>query len=202
LTQRSQGNLVYLALLTERVPIIGPFTPSHIGGDAGSILFSEVFDIDYLSRSIGIPVLQWNEVKNPSSEEIEDIGCWSVWQAVQVHETEPRYTNALPLEGLGEYMSTCKPFQVDSPPRIDISFTEGPGWLHKFPGNPHDPHAHFWGIASLLYSPERENNLKEPQPSKVHGAILPPDEHLACFDYLYYVCAHTVRDPSICWPVI
>jgi len=33
--------------------------------------------------------------------------------------------------------------------------------------------------------------LKEPQPSKVHGAILPPDEHLACFDYLYYVCAHT-----------
>lgn len=66
--------------------------------------------------------------------------------------------------------------------------------MQKVPGNEHDPSAHFWSIASLLYSPERENNLKEPQPSKVHGAVLPPDEHLACFDYLYYVCAHTVRD--------
>ena len=35
---------------------------------------------------------------------------------------------------------------------------------------------------------------KEPQPSKVHGAVLPPDEQLACFDYLYYLCVHTVRD--------
>jgi len=25
----------------------------------------------------------------------------------------------------------------------------------------------------------------------MHGALLPPDEHLACFDYLYYVCADT-----------
>ncbi len=35
-------------------------------------------------------------------------------------------------------------------------------------------------------------NLVPPQPSEVHGAVLPPDEHLACFDFLYYVCAHTV----------
>ncbi len=76
------------------------------------------------------------------------------------------------------------------------SFTAGPTWLQKIPGYEHDPHAHFWSVASLLYSPERENNLKEPQPSKVHSAVLPPDEHLACFDYLYYVCAHTVRDFS------
>ena len=31
-----------------------------------------------------------------------------------------------------------------------------------------------------------------PQPSEAHGVVLPPDEHLACVDYLYYVCAHTV----------
>lgn len=93
-------------MLTQRVPIIGPFTPSHIGGDAGDVLFSEVFDIDYLSESIGISVLEWSEVKNSSSQEIEDIGCWSVWQAVQIRETGPRVTNALPLQGLGEYMST------------------------------------------------------------------------------------------------
>jgi hypothetical protein len=93
-------------MLTERVPIIGPFTPSHIGGDAGNVLFGEVFDIDYLSDKIGMPVLEWHEVKNLSTQppEIEDIGCWSVWQAVQVREPTPRITNALPLQGLGEHM--------------------------------------------------------------------------------------------------
>jgi hypothetical protein len=93
-------------MLTERVPIIGPFTPSHIGGDAGNVLFGEVFDIDYLSDKIGMPVLEWHEVKNLSTQppEIEDIGCWSVWQAVQVREPTPRITNALHLQGLGEHM--------------------------------------------------------------------------------------------------
>ena len=75
---------------------------------------------------------------------------------------------------------------------LDISYTAGPRSLQKVPGYEHDPHAHFWRIASLLYSPGRENNLAEPQPSELHGAMLPPDEHLACFDYLYYVCADTV----------
>ena len=63
------------------------------------------------------------------------------------------------------------------------------------PGSEHDPHARFWSVASLLYSPDKEEAMKkEPQPSKVHGAVLPPDEHLACFDYLYYTCAQSVRD--------
>lgn len=92
-------------MLTERVPIIGPFTPSHIGGDAGNVFFSEVFDIEYLSKTIGVPVLEWREVKNSSSQEIEDIGCWSVWQAVQARESEPRLNNALPLQGLGASVS-------------------------------------------------------------------------------------------------
>jgi hypothetical protein len=90
--------------LTERVPIIGPFTPSHIGGDAGNVPFGEVFDVDYLSERIGMPVLEWHEVKNLSTPEVEDIGCWSVWQAVQVRESGPRITNALALQGLGEQM--------------------------------------------------------------------------------------------------
>jgi hypothetical protein len=92
-------------MLTERVPIIGPFTPSHaIAGryDYGDIYFGDVFDVDYLSRTIGIPVLEWRDVKKPSSDEKEEIGCWSIWQAVQTRESEPRYGNALGLQGLGE----------------------------------------------------------------------------------------------------
>lgn len=105
-SQDTQGNLIYLAMLTERVPIIGPFTPSHaIAGrfDTGDIYFSEVFDMDYLSKVIGIPVLEWRDVKKPSSNEIEDIGCWSVWQATQTRESEPRFGNAIGLQGLGEW---------------------------------------------------------------------------------------------------
>ncbi|KAI0315253.1 hypothetical protein OF83DRAFT_366370 [Amylostereum chailletii] len=165
------GNLIYLAILTQRVPILGQFIPSHIGGDAGTIPFSEVFDIDLLSEKIGMPVLEWRDVKDPFSTEVEDIGCWSVWQAVQAREPNPRLNNALQEEGL------------------DISWTAGPSWLQKFPGYEHDPHAHFWDVAKLTFKNYRDENLKTPQASQAHQAVLEPDEHLACFDYLYYVCA-------------
>ena len=82
---------------------------------------------------------------------------------------------------------------------LDISFTAAPPSIQMIPGYEHDPHARFWSVASLLYSPDKEEAMKkEPQPSKVHGAVLPPDEHLACFDYLYYLCAQTVRDLFPC----
>jgi hypothetical protein len=92
-------------MLTERVPIIGPLSSYHrIGGseDVGTVQFSDIFDIDYLSKMIGVPVLEWYEVKKSSSEEIEDIGCWSVWQAVK--DSGPRENSALDFQGLGEQM--------------------------------------------------------------------------------------------------
>ena len=107
-----------MAMLTERVPIIGPFTVSHaIAGrmDAGDIHFGDVFDMDYLSKAIGTPVLEWHEVKNSSSTEVEDIGCWSIWQAVQTREPEPRNGNALTLQGLGAYASICLFQELISP---------------------------------------------------------------------------------------
>jgi len=165
------GNLIYLAMITQRVPVIGNFTPSHIGGDAGTVPFSEVFDVDYLSNSIGMPVLEWLDVKASSSHEVEDLGCWSVWQAVQTREDQPRLTSALEHYGL------------------DISYTAAPTSIQKFQGYEHDPHAHFWSIASLAFPEGREANLQTPQPSHAHQAVLNPDEHLSCFDYLYYVCA-------------
>jgi hypothetical protein len=151
-----------------------------------------VFDVDYLSEKIGIPVLEWHEVKNltTATPEVEDIGCWSVWDAVQSRDPGTRPTNALQLQGLGEQIRVFEVLETDLPSE-DISFTTGPAYLEKIPGYEHDPHAHFWSVASLLY-PGREEISILPQPSQLHGAVLPPDEHLACFDYLYYVCAHTV----------
>jgi hypothetical protein len=186
-----------MAMMTERVPIIGPFTPSHaIAGrmDVGNIPFGEVFDMDHLSNAIGTPVLEWREVKNSSSTEVEDIGCWSVWQAVQTRESGPRNGNALTLQGLGKYCINMRVSVIHRPRLLDISFTAAPTSIQIIPWYEHDPHARFWTVASLLYSPDKEEAMKkEPQPSKVHGTVLPPDEHLACFDYLYYLCAHIVR---------
>ena len=63
-----------------------------------------MFDVDYLSEKIGVPVLEWHEVKNLTTPdvEVEDIGCWSVWDAVQSRDPGTRPTNALRLQGLGE----------------------------------------------------------------------------------------------------
>jgi len=82
------------------------------------------------------------------------------------------------------------------PQWLDISFTTGPPSLQIKPGNEHEPHSRFWDIASLLYSPDKDSS-RSPQPSKVHGMAIPPDEQLACFDYLYYACANHVR--SFCF---
>jgi hypothetical protein len=48
----------------------------------------------------------------------------------------------------------------------------------------------------LAYPDGRNANLQTPSPSPRHGASLPPDEHLVCYDYLYYVSAHKVGNAS------
>ena len=83
-------NLVYLATLTDRVPVVGMFTPSHIGGDVPPILFGEVFDVPRFIEESGIPLVEWYEVKDPESGVIDELGCWNVWEAVQYNEHSPR----------------------------------------------------------------------------------------------------------------
>jgi hypothetical protein len=76
-------NLIYLAKITERIPIIPTFTPSwHIGSDTPGIDFGKIFDVSIFTEETGIELSEWKDVKDPESEELEDIGCWSVWQAV------------------------------------------------------------------------------------------------------------------------
>jgi hypothetical protein len=62
-----QTNLIYLALITERIPVIPFFPPSHIAdGDYSygpTINFGEVFDVPRLQREIGIPILEFHQVK-------------------------------------------------------------------------------------------------------------------------------------------
>jgi hypothetical protein len=72
--------------MTDRVPVLPAFSPSHVDHSAGPIRVSQVFDIPRLEAHLGIPILEWDEVKDlnlPVEEMIdEELGCWSVTQAL------------------------------------------------------------------------------------------------------------------------
>jgi hypothetical protein len=61
-------NLIYLAMLTERVPIIPHFNPTHISRtsldtDVVDPNFGEVFDVPRLSKDLRMAILEWWQVK-------------------------------------------------------------------------------------------------------------------------------------------
>jgi hypothetical protein len=82
-------NMVYLSTLTDRVAVLPPFMPMHVGSDAPPVPFGEVFDVPRLSKTLGVPLLEWRDIKDPKSTELETLGCWSVWEAVSGEEPRP-----------------------------------------------------------------------------------------------------------------
>lgn len=166
----TMANLIYLAKISDRIPIIPNFTPEyHVGGpDVERIPFSEVFDVPRLSKAIDLPILEWHQVKDTESEEIEELGCWSVWASVSRPPEGPRGS------------------RVPSDLGLDISYTPVPDWVPSG----HNSHTTFWKLAPLTFPATRAKNLGKPIPSPEKGVVVHPDEQLACFDYLYYVAAH------------
>ncbi|KAJ3844938.1 hypothetical protein EV361DRAFT_943988 [Lentinula raphanica] len=169
------ANLIYLGFITDRVPVVPMFTPSHINVGATSpvptIAFGEVFDLPRLRNLTGKAVLEWRDVKDPESEAVDDIGCWNIWEAVQYREHYPRRSSA--------------PDHL----KLDISYTKAPAWVKLIPDFEHDPHATFWSLARLAFPQALHENAVTPLKSPLHGTSLPPDEHMLCYDYMYYVCA-------------
>lgn len=179
-----QGNTVYLALITGRIPVMPPFTPSHIGGDAENIPFGEVFDVPRLRSLINSPVVEWHDLKARESDELEHLGCWSIWQSQQYYEYEPRMT-WLPQEL-----------------HLDIAYTKSPSWVKSVPGNEHDKSSYFFDLAKLAFPEARDEYLNsgldiKRTPSPIHHMISDPDDHLLCMDYLYYVTANPVCSISL-----
>ena len=60
------------------------------------------------------------------------------------------------------------------------------------PDYPHDMCSTFWSLARLGFPQERAKSIGNPTPSPQHNVSLDPDDHLLCFDYLYYACAQQV----------
>ncbi|KAK7031515.1 hypothetical protein R3P38DRAFT_818327 [Favolaschia claudopus] len=166
-------NLLYFAMITERVPVIPYFTPTHVGkGNAPTLPFGEVFDIPRIENATGLRILEWHQVKDSESEVVDTLGCWSIWKAVQSFNTEPHFTSA--------------PGRL----KLDVSYTTAPRWI-KMDSNDQNAFATFWTIASLAFPETRARNLQAPTLSPIRSVALPPDEHMVCYDYLYYVGTYT-----------
>ncbi|KAG6330606.1 hypothetical protein ID866_8483 [Astraeus odoratus] len=195
------GNLIYLAMLTERVPILPRFLPTHVGGDQPYIPFSEVFDIPRLSRTLRMPILEWDQVKDLNSTTVDELGCWAVWPTIAYNDnTPPRGSRNIPALKLGRRL-----FDVDHSAQLtvpDISYTVAPSWVKLAP--PSGAHGSLWSFARLSFPEGRAEAMgRPPIPSPQNQVSLPPDDHLLCYDYLYFASADRPfeweRDYSPAW---
>ncbi|KEP54707.1 GDP-fucose protein O-fucosyltransferase [Rhizoctonia solani 123E] len=180
-------NLVYMASLTDRIPIIPPFTPSHVGsiGEAGPLEFGDVFDVPRLANELGMHILEWRDVKHSLLDvhkaeggvqsEVEKVGCWSTWASSPFSDGMPRHSEVPALYNL------------------DISYTPVPSSFSLSQGHKKDQYyLSIWSLASLAYQATREwayatQSLHTLPVTSGTGERVAPAERLLCFDLLYYV---------------
>ncbi|KZO95710.1 hypothetical protein CALVIDRAFT_549873 [Calocera viscosa TUFC12733] len=162
------ANMIYLAQLTERVPILPMFTPSHLPKEAGMIPFGDVFDVPRLAKDLNMPILEWRDVKGQNSTTLDSMGCWSAWMA-SVDGNEPR--ESLTTDQL----------------KLDVSYTSIPRSIKLNQDN--NPHLAIQRLMALGFPSGRTNALDQnrPHPSPGRGDILEPSDHVLCFDFLYYL---------------
>ncbi|KAH6909017.1 hypothetical protein BKA70DRAFT_1371714 [Coprinopsis sp. MPI-PUGE-AT-0042] len=173
-------NLIYLGILTERIPVIPTFAVTHgISTQEPRVRFSEVFDLPRLRKELRMPVIEWGDVKQNSSEEVDEIGCWSSWAG-------------------GAPIWTTIPHWL----KLDISYTPAPRWINLNPAGT-DVWGSFSAFAALTFPQQTKEFAGEPVPSAEQGLKLPPDQHMMCFDQTYYVGAlaqfEFVHDYSPAW---
>jgi hypothetical protein len=113
-------NLIYIALLTQRIPIIPDFPPGHQGRKSGWVPFGKVFDTHRLAASLHIPILEWRDLKNESlptedhqylwdtqnDYKHEVLGCWSLWSTHGHDHGRPRESSLTLLYHLGSIFSS------------------------------------------------------------------------------------------------
>lgn len=82
-------NMIYLAVITSRIPIIPPFQPTHVGQEAGHLPFSAVFDVPRLSRSLTARMPQGDDTVGYTSSGSNDIrGTFPIIEWWQVKDLD------------------------------------------------------------------------------------------------------------------
>lgn len=75
--------------------------------------FGDIFDLPRLSREVGLPIVEWRDVKRPrgenetlQNERVDEIGCWSIWMTSQPSTSNdgglPRLNSMEGVLGLGK----------------------------------------------------------------------------------------------------
>ncbi|KIO28492.1 hypothetical protein M407DRAFT_22382 [Tulasnella calospora MUT 4182] len=156
-------NLIYLGMVASRVPVLPPFSPMHVGYEAENFHFADIFDLPRLRAAIGYPIIEWHDLKDPTGNTQDVLGCWSCWAL--------DHGNAR-----GSRLSTP----------LDISYTVVPPSARLL-----NLHTSYWGLAKLGFPDGREEALRDakPSPSSQHRRELLPDDHITCFDTVYFVSA-------------
>ncbi|KAG9018773.1 hypothetical protein FRB90_009777 [Tulasnella sp. 427] len=168
------SNLIYLGMISSRIPIIPPFPPSlsHIGKGGKYINYGEVFDLPRLRQRLRLPILEWRDVKQDGTPIVDTLGCWSIWAG---------------MTSAGAYMRNT----VVNHLNLDVSYTSIPPM--PLVNDSSDPHVSFWGLSSLLFPKGRKAALNSPIsknfPSPIRNTTIEPNEQLACFDIMYFVGA-------------
>ncbi|KAJ7622484.1 hypothetical protein FB45DRAFT_125421 [Roridomyces roridus] len=162
-------NLIYLAQMTERVPIIPRFRPVHLDPSLPHMDFGDVFDVPRLRRATGIPILEWRQVKDLKSEIIEELGCWDIQNKTWDYGSE--------------YLDP----PVDL--KLDISYTRARDWVRLASHAEDAPSLLLWPLAALVSFTPRAIQLPTfpaAEPSRIHGTSHPPDTHLFCCNSMYF----------------
>ena len=148
---------------------------SLLAHEAGALPFGRVFNLTLLRKDLHRPILEWSDVKyipsptsveSPPNSEREALGCWSTRP-----ESDPQPLRVNPL------LNNL---------RLDVSFTRVPTSTRHNPTNPADDFVIFSKLVPYIFSPSpRRDRFEFMSPSPL-GHRLPPDEHLSCFDHLYF----------------
>ncbi|KZT41003.1 hypothetical protein SISSUDRAFT_982518 [Sistotremastrum suecicum HHB10207 ss-3] len=165
----SHVNLIYIALLSQRIPVIPPFSPVHQGLSTGFFQASEVFNLSLLSQAIRTPVLEWQQIKDLAAPNVDSLGCWSVQETLG-----------------GHYHLTPN---VEESMHLNFSYTRVPEFTRLTP-SPNEYFGNYMALASLSFPQTRSEALAEaagkPYPDRHY---VDPDEQMLCYDLLYYVAS-------------
>jgi hypothetical protein len=211
---------VQLALLSGRIPILPPFPPSHTGPKSGLLPFSEIFDLPLFSQTLGIPIIEWQDIKNttnvnPNPEyidlygdrwngyyggESEELGCWSLWITQRGRGAEPR-EGRIPEAFSLDVSWTPVPWgmQVPKPDSLDYNTNEAASLASnegRLAGI--EDSKHYLDNLAIQMKNLTENEMEGVPPSEIpiknHGGNqLYPEDHLVCYDYLYFMATYAVR---------
>ncbi|KZP08687.1 hypothetical protein FIBSPDRAFT_964588 [Athelia psychrophila] len=167
------ANLIYVAIQSDRIPIMPEFAAYRPGWQAGFISFGEVFDIPQISATLRIPILEWNQVKDYRGEtrESDELGCWSVWVPYGGSPRENFFTAESRASIDCSYTPINEPVKL-----LDMNYAS-------------DPHINLNKLAKLGYRNVYDEVMQTHQPESYppwHPNVLPPDFQLMCTDLLYW----------------